>query len=80
MRLSEIKQADQDAEVLRKEMWNFLKQQSKKDLMRTIFEQINMYRELQAMSKQLLEENEELKKQLAPAPTETTTDDAKEPS
>ena len=78
MKLSEQKEQQGQLEKIKAEMKEFLKQQNKNALIRTIFEQIDLYRELQAMAAQLLEENKQLKDKLAPEVPQP--DEAKEPS
>ncbi len=64
MTLSEQKAAQRTAEELHKEMKEFFKQQSKNELIRIVFEQIELYKTLQNATRQILEENKSLKAEL----------------
>ena len=59
--VSSEKKEQQQAEQVYAEMKTYLKQQSKNDLIKMIFEQIRLYKELQGVAKQLVEENKTLK-------------------
>ncbi len=59
--ISSEKKEQQQAEQVYAEMKTYLKQQSKNDLIKMIFEQVRLYKELQGVAKQLVEENKTLK-------------------
>lgn len=59
--VSSEKKEQQQAEQVYAEMKTYLKQQSKNDLIKMIFEQVRLYKELQGVAKQLVEENKTLK-------------------
>lgn len=57
----ESKAIEAEALKVRSDMKDYLKQQSKNSLIKIIFEQIGMYKELQDVCRQLMEENKTLK-------------------